>query len=124
MTIIDTNVIIDFLMGDKKIVALMGELAKAEKLKTTSITQYELLKHKLKLKRQLAEDFLAELTIYPFDQDAAKQAAKLHQELQDAGKMINENDLLIAGIALANDEVLLTQDQNFSNIKSNNIKII
>lgn len=76
----------------KKIVNLIQELAQAEEIKTTSITEYELLKHKTKLKRQLAEDFLSEITIYPFDEAAAKEAAALFQVLQDAGRMINEND--------------------------------
>ena len=38
--------------------------------------------------------------------------------------MINENDLLIAGISLANDEALLTRDQKFANIDDANIKIV
>lgn len=53
MTLIDTSVIIDFIAGEKKIVNLIQELAEAEEIKTTSITEYELLKHKTKLKRQL-----------------------------------------------------------------------
>ncbi len=124
MTIIDTSVIIDFIGGDKKIVLLMKELAEREDVKTTSITEYELLKHKTKLKRQLAEDFLSELTIYPFDSAAAKEAAKLYREQQDAGRLVNENDLLIAGIALANGEVLLTRDQKLGNIDKANIRIV
>jgi tRNA(fMet)-specific endonuclease VapC len=124
MTLIDTNVIIDFLAGDKKIVSLIQELAAKEEIKTTSITEYELLKHKTKLKRQLAEDFLSELTVYPFDKDAAKEAAMLFQELQDAGKMINENDLLIAGISLAQNEVLLTRDQKLASVGKDNIRIV
>ena len=38
--------------------------------------------------------------------------------------MINENDLLIAGISLANDELLLTRDQKFASIDDVNIKIV
>jgi tRNA(fMet)-specific endonuclease VapC len=122
MTLIDTNIIIDFIAGDKKIVSLIQELAAKDEIRTTSITEYELLKHKAKLKRHLAEEFLAELTVYPFDRESAKQAALLHEELRDGGKMINENDLLIAGIALAHDEVLLTRDQKLVSIGKDNIK--
>ena len=124
MTLIDTSVIIDFIAGDKRIVTLIQELAATEEIKTTSITEYELLKHKTKLKTQLAEEFLSEVTVYPFDGDAAKKAAILFEELQDAGRMINENDLLIAGISLAHDEVLLTRDQKLANVGKNNIKIV
>ena len=59
--LIDTSVIIDFIAGDERLVSLVQEIANKEEIKTTSITEYELLKHKTKLKRQLAEDFLSEL---------------------------------------------------------------
>jgi len=124
MTLIDTSVIIDFIAGNEKIVSLIRELADTEEIKTTSITEYELLKHKSNLKRQLAEEFLSEITVYPFDGAAAKEAAMLFKELQDAGKMINENDLLIAGIALSHDEVLLTRDQKLAKIGKDIIKTV
>ena len=38
--------------------------------------------------------------------------------------MINENDLLIAGISLAHDEALLTRDKKLANIGKDNIKIV
>jgi tRNA(fMet)-specific endonuclease VapC len=124
MTLIDTSVIIDFIAGNEKIVSLIRELADTEEIKTTSITEYELLKHKSNLKRRLAEEFLSEITVYPFDGAAAKEAAMLFKELEDAGKMINENDLLIAGIALAQDEVLLTRDQKLAKIGKDKIKTV
>lgn len=124
MTLIDTSVIIDFIAGDKKIVSIIQELAATEGIKTTSITEYELLKHKRKFKQQLAEEFLSETTVYPFDGDAAKKAAILFKELQDTGRMINENDLLIAGISLAHDETLLTRDQKLASVGKNNIRIV
>ena len=124
MTLIDTSVIIDFIAGDKKIVSLIQELAEKEEIKTTSITEYELLKHKTQLKRQLAEEFLAEIAIYPFDGDAAKEAAILFIDLKDNERMINENDLLIAGISLANDEVLLTRDRKLASVGKENITIV
>ena len=124
MTLIDTSVIIDFIAGDKGIILLMEEIADRGDVKTTSITEYELLKHKAKLKRQLAEEFLSELTVYPFDSAAAKEAAKIYKELKGAGRMVNENDLLIVGIVLANDEVLLTRDQKLASIGKENIRLV
>jgi tRNA(fMet)-specific endonuclease VapC len=124
MVFVDTNVIIDFIAGDKHVASLLNGLAESEEVKTTTITEYELLKHKDKLKKQLAEDFLSEVTVYSFDREAAKKSALLYGKLKEAGKLINENDLLIAGIALANDDVLLTRDQKFGNINNPNIKVI
>jgi len=124
MTFIDTSVIIDFLAGDEKIVSLVKELAEKEEIKTTTITEYELLKHKTELKRQVAEKFLSAIIVCPFDRASARKAALLFEKLINTGKMINENDLLIAGISLANDEPLLTRDQKFANIDDANIKIV
>jgi predicted nucleic acid-binding protein len=124
VTFLDTSVIIDFLVGDEKIVALVKEIALKDEVKTTTITEYELLRHKTKLRRQAAEKFLSGATVCPFDSASARKAASLFEKLSKAGKMINENDLLIAGISLANEEVLLTRDQKFGNINDANIKII
>ena len=74
MTLIGTSLIIDFIAGDERIVSLIQELVNTEEIKTTSITEYELLKNKSKLKRQLAEEFLSEVTVCPFDGHAAKKA--------------------------------------------------
>ena len=124
MTFIDTSVIIDFLAGNEKIVALVKELAEKEEIKTTTITEYELLKHRTELERQVAENFLSAIIVCPFDRASAGKAALLFEKLSKAGKMINENDLLIAGISLANDEVLLTRDRKFGAIDDANIKIV
>jgi predicted nucleic acid-binding protein len=124
MTFIDTSVIIDFLAGDEKIVSLIKEIAEKEEIKTTTITEYELLKHKTELKRQVAEKFLSAIIVCPFDRTSARKAALLFEKLSKTGKMINENDLLIAGISLANDEPLLTRDQKFAYIDDANIKIV
>jgi tRNA(fMet)-specific endonuclease VapC len=124
MTLIDTSVIIDFIAGDKKIVSSMKELVTIEEIRTTSITEYELLRHKSKLKRQITENFLSEVTIYPFDEKAAREAAVLFIELQANGKMINQNDVLIAGIALAHNETLITRDRKLASIGKSNIKSV
>jgi tRNA(fMet)-specific endonuclease VapC len=124
VTFLDTSVIIDFLAGDQKTVALVKQILDKEELKTTTITEYELLRHRTKIKRQAATRFLSGVIVYPFDRDAAKHAARLFEELQDAGKMINENDLLIAGISLSHDEVLLTRDQKLASIGKDKIRTV
>ena len=124
MPFLDTSVTIDFVSGDEKIIALIKELAQKEEIKTATITEYELLKHKIELKRQVAENFLSAIVICLFDRASAGKAALLFEKLSKAGKMINENDLLIAGISLANDDVLYTRDRKFSMIDDTHIKII
>jgi tRNA(fMet)-specific endonuclease VapC len=124
VTFLDTSVIIDFLAGDQRIVDIVKEILNKEEVKTTTITEYELLRHKTKIKKQAAERFLSGVTVCSFDREAAKKAAILFEELQDSGRMVNENDLLIAGIALAHDEVLLTRDQKLAKIGKDIIKTV
>ena len=124
MTFLDTSIIIDFLAGDQTIVAIIKEILNTEDVKTTTITEYELLRHKTKLRKQAAERFLSGVIVCSFDGDAAKKAAALFEELHDSGKMVNENDLLIAGIALAHDEVLLTRDQKLAGIGKDKIRTV
>lgn len=89
-----------------------------------SITEYELLKHQDKLKREVAIEFIKRVSVYGFDRIAAARAAEISRVLGSSGKRINENDILIAGIALANNEILLTRDKKFERIESGNIKVI
>jgi len=44
--------------------------------------------------------------------------------LAQKGRMINELDLIIAGIALANNETLITKDRDFLNFESEKIIVI
>jgi predicted nucleic acid-binding protein len=124
VTFLDTSVIIDFLAGDQKIIDLVAEISMKEQVKTTTITEYELLRHKTKIRKQAAERFLSGAVVCSFDRAAAKEAALLFEELNDAGKMIYENDLLIAGISLAHEETLLTRDQKLASVGKDNIKIV
>ncbi len=124
MTFLDTSVVIDFLAGDEKVVSMIKGLAKRDTLKTTAITEYELLKHGDVLKREVAEKFLSAVKVCPFDEAAAKQAALLFGRLRGKGTMINENDLLIAGVVMTCGDVLLTRDKGFACLTEANIKII
>lgn len=124
MTFLDTSVIIDFLAGNEKIIELIKDLSGKDEIKTTTITEYELLKHNTEMKRQIAENFLSAIIVCPFDRSSAEKAALLFERLSKTGKMINENDLLIAGISIANNEVLLTRDRKFSSIDNENIRIV
>jgi tRNA(fMet)-specific endonuclease VapC len=124
VTFLDTSVIIDFLAGDQKIISIVEEILNKEEVKTTTITEYELLRYKNKIGKQAAERFLSGAIVCSFDRDAAKQAARLFEELQEAGKMINENELLIAGISLSHDEILLTRDQKLASIGKNKIRTV
>ena len=84
-----------------------------------------MLKHSDKIKRELATELLSTMKIYYFDEGAAEESSKIYRSLKAEGKMINENDILIAGIIISNNESLITRDEGFKNIKeSNRISIV
>ncbi len=116
MVCLDTSVLIDYLRGEKIVVDLVADYAKGGKLSTTSITEYELLKHTDKIKRDIAMELLSGLKIYYFDNNAAEASAGIYHDLKTDGVEINENDIFIAGIASSNNELLITRDKGFSRI--------
>ncbi len=121
---LDTNILIDFMRGDKKVIDLVNSYSLKEIISITAITEYELLKHGDKIKREVAEEVIGPMKIHYFDRISAAEAARIFNRLKDAGKMINENDILIAGIAIANNELLITKDGRFKDIKSEKILVI
>ncbi len=121
---LDTSVIIDYLKGDKGIVEIIKAYAKEEKLSTTAITEYELTRHPDMLKREVAQEFLSAVKIYAFDSAAAAESSRIYRNLGGQGKKINENDILIAGIALSHSELLMTRDKDFSCLKNEKIRYL
>lgn len=87
----------------------------------TSITGYELLKHQDKLKKDVAIWFIKKVKAYGFDRTAAAMATENSRMLGSSGKLIstNEYNSLIAGIALTNNEILLTRNKELERIKDN-----
>ena len=120
----DTSVIIDFLNGEKKITELINSYALREIISVTTITEYELLKHKDKIKREIAEGVINSMQLYNFDRKSAAEAARIFERLNSIGKMINQNDIFIAGIALANNELLITRDEKFNYINNERIIVV
>ncbi len=125
MVCFDTSILIDYLKGDEGIVELIKAYAKDEKISTTAITEYELLKHPDRIKRDVAMELISSMEVHSFDTDAAVESAKIYQDLKARGKMINENDILIAGISESNKELLITRDTGFSDIsESGRVRIV
>lgn len=115
--ILDTSILIEILGNN---VQLQEKLEKInEQIATTVITKYELLKAP---REDSAKALLNSLKIYDFEERAAERSAKIFKELKKNGKMINELDILIASIVIANDEMLITKDSDFKNV--DNLKLL
>ena len=120
LVVLDTNVIIDYLIGKEEVVKEVNSYRKND-LSTTFVNEYELLKN---ASRKIMEDVIQNLRLYHSNDLSAKVAAKAYKELKSSGKMMSDNDLLIFGICVANDEVLITQDKAFAYLRSSNVKIM
>ncbi len=125
MACLDTSVIIDFLKGKQYAVSTVQALFEGpEGLSTTTITEYELLKYQKPKERERMLEFVSHLKMLDFDVAAARAASEDYIFVEKKGAMINELDILIAGIAMANDEILFTVDHDFESLGRTDIKIL
>jgi tRNA(fMet)-specific endonuclease VapC len=124
MVCLDTSVIIDLLDGNARVKAAVDRYLQNAQAAATSITEYELCKHKNELKRETAILMLDDMEIYNFDREAAKEASNIFNTLRAKGRLINENDILIAAIALSRNEILITSDKDFNEIGNSKIIVV
>ena len=111
MTIVDTDVLIDFLSG--KAPKSVDDALVRGALSTTAITAYE-LRRGARTEKALAavELLLAQMAeIVSFDDTAAAEAAFTYRGLARAGQVIGKADLYIAGICIAAEAPLLTRNE-------------
>jgi tRNA(fMet)-specific endonuclease VapC len=123
LTILDTTVIVALLKGKTETLAQINKLLeKEDTLGITTITAYELLKGaalsaKQKENTQAVKEVISNLQIFDLSPQACEEAAEIYSELENAGKIISEFDILIAAIAKTNNEAILTYDKHFKTIK-------
>ena len=123
MIIIDTNVVIEYLKGNEIIIQTVNEYSKNHGIGITYISEYELLKYSDK-KNKVLEEFIKNITVLYPDNTSAARSAEIFIKLRSSGDLINENDILIAGIALKNNNKFITLDSDFNKIKDENIDIL
>ncbi len=119
---LDTDVLIDFLRGKRKIVEAIKTLEEKHKLLTTSINIFELYYGAYRTGKSgnvKAVDELAErLEILKLTEQSAKISGEILAELESDGRAINLRDILIAGIAIKNDVTLFTGNKrHFQRVK-------
>ena len=118
LVIVDTDVLIDHLRGFGPSVGQVTSLSEAGRLRTTTISLFELLTGagegpRGDAVRQLVED----LEAFELDRKSSTIAAEIRRELDAAGQAIGTADCLIAGICLAHNVPLLTRNRrHFSRV--------
>ena len=114
--LIDTDIVSLFLRGNRHVRSrLESYIGSGERLHLSIITVYEIvsgLKHR-DAKKQLGSfrEFAAACEIWPLTEPSVEISADLYAALRTKGRLIDDLDLLIAGIALSNDFVFVTHNR-------------
>jgi predicted nucleic acid-binding protein len=122
-SMLDTDILSEFLRGNLKVIDKVDEhLKEFGFISLSVITYYEILNGLLykDARKQLArfEDFVELNKIIPLTLRMAKNAALIQAELRKKGAEIGHTDTLIAGIAIASELQLVTNNtQHFKRIK-------
>jgi len=123
LSLLDTDILSEFLRGNPKVAAKVDEHVEEYGLVNLSIiTYYEILNGLLykDAKKQLKKftDFVELNKVIPMTMRTAKIAAEIYADLRKKGREIGHTDTLIAGIAIANDLQLITNNtDHFKRIK-------
>ena len=120
--LIDTDILSLFFRGNPTVVLqFQTYLNQYRQINLSIVTYYEILsglKHR-DAQKQLALflDFAAQNTVLPLTQESVRLSADFYATLRREGTPVDDIDLLIAGVAVANNLVLVTHNQrHFSRI--------
>jgi len=122
-SMLDTDILSEFLRGNSKVIAKVDEhLKEFGFISLSIITYYEMLNGLLykDARKQLTrfENFVALNKVIPLTLRTAKIAATIQADLRKKGTEIGHTDTLIAGIAIASGMQLITNNtDHFKRIK-------
>lgn len=119
LVIADTDVVIDFFTDTPPFSQVLTGLLEEGRLAITAITVFELYAGVTGAKRlKQLETFCESVPVFELDVLAAAHAAKIYTDLKSKGKSVGNQDILIAGICLANCLPLLTRNTaHFASVK-------
>lgn len=124
MTVFDTNIVIDYLKGSKKAIDTINKYS-PDGIALTFINEYELLRYgEVEQIENVFETLISKVKVYHTTDEAAIKAAQIYKKLKGKGTLIGENDILIAGVCLANKETLVTNDNDFKRLGIDSVIII
>ena len=116
--LLDTDIVSYFLKGNEKVLKNIEEyLYKGDFIKLTisEITYFEILAgleyRKATKQIQIFESFIKKCRIVKLSIPSLKISAKEYGKLRQKGIIIGTPDLLIAGIAIENDYILITNNE-------------
>lgn len=122
-SLIDTDILSLFFRNHPEVAnCFLRYLTQYKKINLSIITYYEILsglKHRDAHKKlDLFLEFVSKNNVIPLTEQSAAISAEIYAELRKNGEPLDDIDLLISGIAVANDYVLVTHNRkHFERIK-------
>jgi tRNA(fMet)-specific endonuclease VapC len=127
MILLDTNVVVAFLNGDKS--TLRRIQAETNKIALSTLVVAELdfgakVSRRAKENLEKLYEFLNVVQIVPFDVECAKVFGTVKSKLRRVGKPTGEVDALIAATAMAYEAILVTSNKkHFENIEGLKVEV-
>ncbi|MBE0638478.1 MAG: type II toxin-antitoxin system VapC family toxin [Bacteroidales bacterium] len=114
--LIDTDILSYYFKGNPKVIGhFESYLGIFDSIEICIITYYEitsgLLAKKAFRQLQVFEQFVDENKIIPLTKKSSKISAELYAPLRQTGNPIDDIDILIAGVAIENEMVLVTNNE-------------
>jgi len=122
--LIDTNILSFFFRNHSLVVeCFQTYLKEHDKINISIITYYEIvsgLKHRDAQKQLTSfQEFVSYNTVLPLTTSSAIISADIYANLRNKGTPIDDIDILIAGIAIANDLIIVTNNiRDFGKIEN------
>ncbi|MBS3080520.1 type II toxin-antitoxin system VapC family toxin [Candidatus Pacearchaeota archaeon] len=114
MVCLDSDIIIDFMRNEKYAIDKINELKEKDiAIITTSVNTFELFRGFVTSKKysvDLFYRFIHNVKILNFTLESSKKAAEIFEYLKVRGEILDIADIMIASIAISNNEVLLTRN--------------
>jgi tRNA(fMet)-specific endonuclease VapC len=116
-SLIDTDILSLFLRNHPDVPTHFASyLAQYKKINISIITYYEImsgLKHRdAHKKTTLFLEFVSKNRVLPLTKHSATASSEIYAELRKEGRPLDDIDLLIAGVAIANKLVLVTHNKS------------
>lgn len=116
-SLIDTDILSYYFKGDPLVVENFKKyLTQYDIIEISLITYYEIMSgllHK-NAHRQLEifNNFVTENITIALTEESCKISSEIYSKLRNSGELIDDIDLLIAGIAIENEMTLVTNNEN------------
>jgi tRNA(fMet)-specific endonuclease VapC len=123
LAVLDTDILIALLKEEPDAIEKIRKLEeKSERIATTIITVYELLKGACISSRpqenlKKVKDSISSLQVLDLSFKACEEASEIYRDIRKTGSVIGEFDILIAAIARTYGETIITRDEYFRLIR-------